>query len=40
MHTVFDVDYQSCDLFTPLLFAMESELGAKFTKSLNLIFLG
>ena len=27
---------KSCNLFTPLWFAMESELGAGFTKGLNL----
>ena len=32
---------QSCDIFTPLLVEMESELGARFTKGLNLsLFLG
>ena len=32
---------QSCDIFTPLLFEMESELGAGSTKGLNLsLFLG
>ena len=32
---------QSCDIFTPLLVEVESELGAGFTKGLNLsLFLG